>query len=356
MLYKRKLKVLGLLIVATLSISACATNNNSDESTNAETVLEPNEPLFTDIFFADPSAHVFDDKLYLYPSHDIESGIAPGNNGEQYAMKDYHVISVDFEKGCTDHGIALKLEDIPWAKQQLWAPDAAYKNNQYYLFFPAKDDAGIFRIGVATSDSPTGPFQAEPKYLEGSYSMDPTVFIDEDDQSYLYFGGIWGGQLQNWATGEYAQSANPPEGSEPALGPMVAKLSEDMLSIEGTPQPISILDKEGNPLLAEDEDRRFFEGVWIHKYKDKYYLSYSTGTTHNIVYATSDKPTGPFVYQGKILDPVTGWTTHHSIVEFNGKWYLFYHDASISEKDHLRSLKFAELSYNEDGTINKVDK
>ena len=117
-----------------------------------------------------------------------------------------------------------------------------------------------------------------------------------------------------------------------------------MLTFKETPQEISIVDEDGNPILAGDEDRRYFEGPWMHKYNGYYYLSYSTGTTHYIVYAMSKNPKGPFVYKGRILNPVIGWTTHHSIVEFQGKWYLFYHDSSLSGgADNRRCMKYTEI-------------
>ena len=125
-----------------------------------------------------------------------------------------------------------------------------------------------------------------------------------------------------------------------------------MLSLKEIPQEIKIVDENGNPITAGDEDRRYFEGPWMHKYNGKYYLSYSTGTTHMLVYAVGDSPKGPFTYKGKILDPVIGWTTHHSIVEFKGKWYLFYYDSSMSGGvNHKRCVKFRELKYNTNGTI-----
>lgn len=365
-------KVIGAVLLSMLAIpvSSCSNNSNtpattatvneaentSQVQTEQQKILEPNKPLFTDIFFADPSAHVFNDKIYIYPSHDIDSGIQPDNDGSQYAMEDYHVLSIsDFNSPSVDNGEALHLKDVPWAKRQMWAPDAAYKNNTYYLYFPAKDKEDIFRIGVATSSSPTGPFKAEKDYIEGSFSMDPAVFTDTDNKSYIYFGGIWGGQLERWKSGKYDINAKAPSGSEPALGPMIAELSDDMLSFKDTPKEISIVDESGNPILASDEDRRFFEGAWVHKYNDNYYLSYSTGTTHYIVYAMSKNPNGPFTYTGRILNPVKGWTTHHSIVEFKGKWYLFYHDASLSGIDHKRSVMYTELSYNSDGTIKPIN-
>ena len=218
------------------------------------------------------------------------------------------------------------MNDVPWVSTQMWAPDAAYKNGTYYFYFPAKDKDGIFRIGVATSKSPAGPFTPEPNYIPGSFSIDPAVFIDDDGKAYMYFGGLWGGQLEKWQTGTFNPEAGPQKPDEVALGPIVATMSDDMLTFADTPQEIKILDENGTPLLAGDEDRRFFEAAWVHKYNGTYYFSYSTGSTHYICYATSDNPKGPFVYRGRILEPVIGWTTHHSIVEFKGKWYLFYHD------------------------------
>ncbi|MEI2398577.1 glycoside hydrolase family 43 protein [Paenibacillus phytohabitans] len=318
---------------------------------------KPNEPLVTHIYTADPSAHVYEGKIYIYPSHDLDHDGPDNDNGDQYAMEDYHILSLDnFESPVVDHGQALHLDQIPWASKQLWAPDAAYKNNTYYLFFPARDHDGIFRIGVATSASPAGPFDPQPDYIAGSYSIDPAVLVDDDNQAYIYFGGLWGGQLEKWQTGTFVADAEGPALDAPAIGPRVALLSEDMLSFQEQPAEISIVDEEGNPILAGDEQRRYFEGPWVHKYNNYYYLSYSTGTQHTLVYAVSRNPQGPFSFKGEILSPVIGWTTHHSIVQFGDKWYLFYHDSSLSGGvNHKRSVKYTELKYNEDGTIQKID-
>jgi hypothetical protein len=138
----------------------------------------------------------------------------------------------------------------------------------------------------------------------------------------------------------------------PALGPRVAMLTDNMLQFAETVREIIILDEAGNTLLAEDNDRRFFEASWMHKYNGKYYFSYSTGDTHYLCYAIGDNPYGPFIYTGRILNPVVGWTSHHSICEFEGKWYLFYHDSSLSKGvTHLRSIKMAEIKYDDEGKI-----
>ena len=323
------------------------------------------EPLVKHIYTADPSAHVFNDRIYVYPSHDRETDIAFNDNGDQYDMADYHVLSLDTVGGpVTDHGIALRMEDVPWVSKQVWAPDCAERDGRYHLYLPARDKEGIFRIGVAVSEKPEGPFQPEKKPIQGSYSIDPASFVDEDGEAYLYFGGLWGGQLQCWdRAGEtgadvkgFDKSMSGPK--EPsgdgvkALYPRAAKLSRDMLQFDGGVKELQILDEAGKSIAADDHDRRFFEASWMHKYDGKYYFSYSTGDTHYVVYAVGDNPFGPFTYGGRILEPVVGWTTHHSIAQFRGKWYLFYHDCTLSGGiDHLRSVKMREIYHDQQGKI-----
>ncbi|KAL2870002.1 glycoside hydrolase family 43 protein [Aspergillus lucknowensis] len=328
------------------------------------------KPLISHIYTADPSAHVFNGKLYIYPSHDRESpdGTVSNDNGDQYDMADYHVFSLTTPGGpVTDHGVVLSTPDVPWVSKQLWAPDAAFKNGKYYLYFPARDAEGVFRIGVAVGEKPEGPFVAEKDCISGSYSIDPAVFVDDDEgqEAYIYFGGLWGGQLQCWsksASGEWVFDASKGGPQEPsgkgavALFPRVARLSPDMLSFASPVQELQILDEKGSPIAADDHDRRFFEAAWLHKYNGKYYFSYSTGDTHYLVYAVSDSPLGPFTYGGRILEPVLGWTTHHSIAEWQGKWWLFYHDCEISGGvSHLRNVKMREIVHDAEGKIHLAD-
>lgn len=358
-----------IVVVSSVLSSACqkSSEQSSDTSgTTADTTLTSemsdtldaiSEPLVDHMYTADPSAHVFNETLYIYPSHDIESGIPQDDMGSHFDMKDYHVFSMEKAGGeVTDHGVALHVDEVPWATRQMWAPDAAKKGDTYYLYFPAKDENDVFRIGVATGDTPTGPFEPQPEPIVGSYSIDPAVFKDSNNDYYVYFGGIWGGQLQRWDTGEYVEEDTYPADDEPALSPKIARMSDDMLGFAEEPRDVQILDKEGNPITAGDNERRFFEAAWVHKYNGKYYFSYSTGDTHNIAYAIGDSPYGPFTYQGVILKPVIGWTNHHSIVKFNGQWYLFYHDSELSGgQTHLRNIKMTELTYNPDGTIQTID-
>ena len=318
--------------------------------------MEQREPLVTNIFTADPSAHVFDGKIYVYPSHDIPHDGEDDDDGGEYIMEDYHVLSMDsLDSVCTDNGEALHMKDVPWVGRQMWAPDCACKDGKYYLYFPAKDKNDVFRIGVAVSGSPTGPFTAEPEPIKDSMSIDPAVFRDDDGRYYMYAGGLWGGQLERWQTGVYEHEPDPVDENGPALGPLFAEMSDDMKSFKEKPRMVTILDEYGEPMQAWDDDRRYFEGPWMHKYNGLYYLSYSTGTTHRIVYATSEDPSGPFTFRGTLLEPVTGWTTHHSIVEIGGRWYLFYHDCELSHGiNHRRCVKYTELFYDKDGSIRTI--
>lgn len=313
--------------------------------------------LVDNLYTADPSAHVFNGMLYIYPSHDIESGIPENDNGDHFDMRDYHVFSMDDINGeVTDHGVVLDVEDVSWAGRQMWDTDAAYKNGKYYLYFPVKDKTDIFRIGVAVSDKPEGPFVPEKHPVLGSYSIDPAVFEDEDGAHYMYFGGLWGGQLQRYRNNKAQECGVEPGNEEPALTARVVRMSDDLLEFAEEPKSLVILDENGDPLKAGDHDRRFFEASWMHKYNGKYYFSYSTGNTHLLCYAVGDSPYGPFTYKGVILTPVVGWTTHHSICEFKGKWYLFHHDSRPSGgKTWLRSMKVVELKYSGDGSIKTID-
>jgi hypothetical protein len=178
----------------------------------------------------------------------------------------------------------------------------------------------------------------------------------------MYFGGLWGGQLQCYQSGHETfdaswQGPKEPTGEGvPAMGPRVGRLSADMRQFaEGAAsvkEVVILAPETGEKILADDHDRRFFEAAWMHKYGGKYYFSYSTGDTHYLCYAVGESPYGPFTYGGRILEPVLGWTTHHSIVEFEGRWWLFHHDCELSKGvDHLRSVKVKEIFYDKDGKI-----
>ena len=312
--------------------------------------------IFTADYMADPAVHLFDGRIYIYPTHDRISEVTSPEDGAHYDMVDYHVLRMDSpqQSEAEDCGAVLSVDNVPWAVKQMWACDAACKDGRYYLYFPAKDADGIFRIGVALADKPDGPFVPLSEPMEGAYSIDPAVFSDGRDH-YIIFGGLQGGQLQRWRDNCLLPDNSFAADGEPALEPRIARLADDMLSLAEPSRGVCIVGADGEPLKADDP-HRFFEGAWVHRSGDEYCLSYSTGTTHMICYATADNPYGPYTYRGVLLTPVTGWTTHHSTIEIDGRWYLFFHDSAPSGgRSSLRSLKMAEIFHNPDGSWRTVD-
>ena len=334
--------------------------------------------LFPSDFMADPAAHVFGNRLYIYPSHDRDTEEAFDDDGGHFQMRDYHVLAMDSpeQAEAIDLGRILDIDDVPWAEKQLWDSDVVEKDGRYYLIFSAKDYNGEFHLGVAIADKPEGPFVAQPMPIRSALSIDPCVFKDDDGTVYCYFGGLWGGQLQ-WHTplaapfspialpdtapapAGYVDIGHAPDrktqlyapADAPALPSLVAKMSDDMLQFAEAPRHLIIVDDEGKPLRADDP-HRFFEASWMHKRDGIYYFSYSTGDSHLLCYATSTSPYGPFRFRGELLQPVVGWTTHHSIVKWHNRWFLFHHDSAPSDGcTWLRSVKVAELEYDAEGGL-----
>ena len=231
--------------------------------------------LVPHLYTADPHAHVFEGKLYIYPSHDIDAGIPENDNGDHFDMRDYHVFSMEEVDGAvTDHGVALDVKDIPWAGRQLWDCDCACKDGKYYLYFPVKDRADIFRIGVAISDKPEGPFVAQEVPIKDSYSIDPCVFCDEDGSYYMYFGGLWGGQLQFYRNNKAVALDEEPADGESALSARVVKMSEDMLQFDEKPRAILLLDADGNRVESISEVRAYAHPITTRRWKNENHKSY----------------------------------------------------------------------------------
>ncbi|WP_297675543.1 family 43 glycosylhydrolase [uncultured Bacteroides sp.] len=286
--------------------------------------LQAQNPIIRDQFTADPTARVFEGKLYVYPSHDIPSPI--DRLKEWFCMADYHVFSSENLTDWTDHGVILSQENVPWVAPEsysMWAPDCVYKNGKYYFYFPSTPKGeGMrgFNIGVAVADKPYGPFTPQANPIKGVMGIDPCVLVDKDGQAYIYWSG---------------------------RGMSVAKLKENMLELATEPVQIAGLPegfKEG-PFAFERNGKYYFTFPWV---KDK---------TETLAYAMGDSPMGPFEFKGIIMDesPVGCWTNHHSLVEYKGQWYLFYHHNDYSpEFDKNRSIRADSLFFNPDGTIQKV--
>lgn len=271
--------------------------------------LQAQNPIIRDQFTADPTARVFEGKLYVYPSHDIPSPI--DRLKEWFCMADYHVFSSENLTDWTDHGVILSQENVPWVAPEsysMWAPDCVYKNGKYYFYFPSTPKGeGMrgFNIGVAVADKPYGPFTPQANPIKGVMGIDPCVLVDKDGQAYIYWSG---------------------------RGMSVAKLKENMLELATEPVQIAGLPegfKEG-PFAFERNGKYYFTFPWV---KDK---------TETLAYAMGDSPMGPFEFKGIIMDesPVGCWTNHHSLVEYKDQWYLFYHHNDYSpEFDKNRSIR-----------------
>ncbi len=291
------------------------------------TASRAQNPLIRDQFTADPSARVFNNRVYVYPSHDILANEKRGRIG-WFCMEDYHVFSSENLTDWTDHGVIVNQANVPWAKPNsysMWAPDCIFRNGKYYFYFPTTPaDSNIakgFTIGVAVADKPTGPFTPLPLPIKNVRGIDPNVFIDKNGQAYLYWsqGNIFG-----------------------------AKLKENMVELATDPV-----------ILKEMPEKGLKEGPYLFERNGTYYMTYPhvQNKIERLEYATGDNPLGPFKFAGVIMDesPTGCWTNHHSIIQFNDQWYLFYHHNDYSPRfDKARSIRADSLFFNTDGTIKKV--
>jgi arabinoxylan arabinofuranohydrolase len=285
-------------------------------------VCTADNPLVSHVYTADPAARVYNGRMYVITSHDLDT-----QSG--YDMIDYTMFSSEDMINWRDHGIVFDVDrDTAWANRA-YAPDMIYRNGNYYLYFPD----GANAIGVAVSSSPTGPFtdplgralvsRSTPN-ANVQWLFDPGVFVDDDGQAYLYFGGGGPGNAR------------------------VIRLNSDMISTSGSAITIDVPD--------------FFEALYMHKRNGVYYLSYSTtpDTGMRIDYMTSSSPTSGFVRRGTILPNPwqNGNNNHHSIVEYNNQSYIFYHNRAVANErgasSYQRSINVDRLFYNGDGTIQQV--
>lgn len=283
-------------------------------------------PIIRDQFTADPTAKVFNGKVYLFPSHDIP---APDDypRKDWFCMADYHVFSSENLTDWTDHGVIVHQKNVPWGNPKgysMWAPDCVEKDGKYYFYFPdAPGGEGRrgFAVGVAIADKPEGPYVVQPQPVKGVMGIDPVVMQTTKGETYIFWAG---GRLVG------------------------AKLNDNMMEIEGEPVEVSAPLPQG-----------FKEGPFAFEHNGKYYLTYPwvEDKTETLAYAMSDNPLGPYEYKGKIMEqsPTGCWTNHHSIVEYKGQWYLFYHHNDYSPNfDKLRAARVDSLFFNADGTIRPV--
>mgnify|MGYP004550390807 FL=1 len=304
-------------------------------------------PIIHHQFSADPTARVFDGRIYLFPSHDIISPVEPEK--KWFSMADYHVFSSDNLTDWTDHGVILSQEQVTWGNPtaySMWAPDCVEKDGKYYFFFPDapkpldtdKDGRSRgFGVGVAVADHPYGPYRPEPNNIKGIAGIDPCVLQASNGENVIFWGG---GGLRMARLKDNLTELADEELQNPVEGPHGMKLYGH--AVEGLPEGF----KEG-PFAFERNGKFYLTYPWVRK----------ENGTECLAYAMSDKPMGPYEYKGIIMKEHENgcWTNHHSIVEYKGQWYLFYHNNAYSPWfDKNRSVCADSLFFNPDGTIQEV--
>ena len=305
----------------------------------AATAANAQNPIIRDQFTADPTARVFNNKVYLYPSHDI---VPPaGQRQDWFCMEDYHVFSSENLTDWTDHGVIVTQNKVPWVRPDsysMWAPDCIERNGKYYFYFPSapKDGRG-FGVGVAIADRPEGPFICEPEPIKGINGIDPCVLQASDGNAYIF-----------WGAGRCAK-----------LKPNMKELADD------TPkEKVKWGNREFEMLgvnCLKELPSRQAEGPFAFEANGWYYLTYPyvRENTEVLGYAMSKNPMGPYEYKGLIMPEHENgcWTNHHSIINYKGQWYLFYHQNAFSPRDDKRrSVQIDKLYFNPDGTIKEVKK
>ncbi len=281
-------------------------------------------PIIQTLYTADPAPMVYNDKVYLYTTHDEDGST-------WFTMNDWRLYTTTDMVNWTDHGTVLKYTDFSWGKANAWAAQCIERNGRFYMYVPLTGQDNQGAIGVAVADSPYGPFidpLGKPLVKSGKGDIDPTVFIDDDGQAYLYWG-------------------NP--------NCYYVKLNEDMISYKGdivsVPMTVESFGKcEGNPERAT----LYEEGPWLYKRNGLYYLLFAAGPIpEHLGYATSNSPTGPWKYGG-VLMPAEGrsFTNHPGIIDFKGNTYLFYHNGALpGGSGFTRSVCVEELAINKDKSL-----
>ena len=300
-------------------------------------MMSAQNPIIRDQFSADPTARVFNNKVYVYPSHDIFP--PEGQRQDWFCMEDYHVFSSENLTDWTDHGVIVTQDKVPWVRPDsysMWAPDCVERNGKYYFYFPSAPKGGMgFGVGVAIADTPEGPFVCEPEPIKGINGIDPCVLLASDGNAYIF-----------WGNGR------------------CAKLKDNMKEIaDDTPkEKVKWGEREfemyGVNCLKGLPNRQA-EGPFAFEYNGNYYLTYPyvRENTEVLGYAMSKNPMGPYEYKDLIMaEHENGcWTNHHSIINYKGQWYLFYHHNDFSPRDDKRrSVCIEKLYFNADGTIREV--
>lgn len=293
--------------------------------------IKAQNPIIQTIYTADPAPMIHNDTVWLYTGHDEDKST-------WFTMKEWRCYSSTDMVNWTDHGSPLSLKTFSWAVKDAWAGQCIYRNGKFYWYVPMNAKGLGMSIGVAVSDRPTGPFVdaiGKPLVHSGNGDIDPTVFIDDDGQAYLY----WGNPYLKYV-----------------------KLNEDMISYSGDIVTVP-LTKEGFSVRYKDADKRpssYEEGPWFYKRKNLYYLLYPAGgVPEHLAYSTSTGPTGPWKYQDTIMTIIKkggAFTNHPGVIDYKGRSYFFYHNGALpGGGGFTRSVCVNEFQYNADGTIPRIE-
>lgn len=288
-------------------------------------------PVVQTNFTTDPAPMVHNDTLYVYTGHDEDGA-------DFFWMQEWRVYSTTDMVNWTDHGSPLAIEDFEWADDRAWAPQCIERDGKFYFYVPLHSKlTNAMAIGVAVGDTPVGPFRdaiGRP-LVDGSWDyIDPTVFIDDDGQAYLYWGN-------------------------PEI--YYVKLNKDMVSFDGevckVEQTVEGFGAPGPKERVKSTEYKdmYTEGPWFYRRGDKYYLLYAAGgVPEHIAYSMSDSPTGPWRYMGEImpLSDTGSFTNHCGVTDYKGRSYFFYHTGKLPRGGGFgRSIAVEEFSYKPDGTF-----
>ena len=311
-------------------------------------MMSAQNPIIRDQFSADPTARVFNNKVYVYPSHDIFP--PEGQRQDWFCMEDYHVFSSENLTDWTDHGVIVTQDKVPWVRPDsysMWAPDCVERNGKYYFYFPSAPKGGMgFGVGVAIADTPEGPFVCEPEPIKGINGIDPCVLLASDGNAYIF-----------WGNGRCAKLKDNMKEIADDTPKEKVKWGERQRVGDGT-SGLREFEMYGVNCLKGLPNRQA-EGPFAFEYNGNYYLTYPyvRENTEVLGYAMSKNPMGPYEYKGLIMaEHENGcWTNHHSIINYKGQWYLFYHHNDFSPRDDKRrSVCIEKLYFNADGTIREV--
>lgn len=288
--------------------------------------IKARNPIIQTIYTSDPAPMVYNDTVYVYTGHDEDGST-------WFTMNDWRCFSSTDMVNWTDHGSPLSYKEFSWSRGDAWAGQCIERNGKFYFYVPINKIGGHMAVGVAVSDCPTGPFKdalGHPLVETGTGDIDPTVYIDDDGQAYLYWGNphLW-----------------------------YVKLNEDMISYDETVGIVQVPlteesfgKRDGNP----ERTTLYEEGPWFYKRNELYYMVYAaSGIPENIAYSTSTSPTGPWIYRGVIMPTEGGsFTNHPGLVDFKGNSYFFYHNGALpGGGGFTRSVCVEQFEYNEDGTF-----